>query len=106
MWMLEDQLIEAALGRPPTVLEGQLLYREPRCAVCYDREIDGDANKMTTCGGCRVVVWCSEHAGDGAEGHTGSKGPDGRTQVSREILTRPLYSSLDLGAVRDDSAVQ
>lgn len=89
-WLLEDELLTTALARQQTLLEGQLLWREPRCRECADRQGDGEersAAEWETCKGCGVVHWCSEvHATAGKEGHSVFKGEDGRTQVRARSL--------------------
>ena len=84
-WLLEDELLTTALGRPATALEGKLLYREPRCGVCWDREADVEERGeggWRVCGGCRVMAYCGEeHEREGLKGHSEVQGEDGRTQV-------------------------
>lgn len=92
--MLEDDLLATALKRQPNTLEARLLYREPRCGLCWDRECDvearegveeagGEGRGWRLCGGCRVMPWCSRvHEEEGREEHAVMKGEDGRTQVS------------------------
>ncbi|KAM0751256.1 hypothetical protein T439DRAFT_380249 [Meredithblackwellia eburnea MCA 4105] len=43
MWLLEDDLLRAAMGNKITKVHEALLWREPRCGVCWDRE--GDVEK-------------------------------------------------------------
>ncbi|ORY79805.1 hypothetical protein BCR35DRAFT_304642 [Leucosporidium creatinivorum] len=101
-FLLEDELLTAALGRDQTVLEGQLLWREPRCRECGDREgevetregageKEGEAKGWRFCGGCKVVQWCcGEHEKLGSEGHREVKGADGRSQCETLQLSTEI----------------
>lgn len=91
-FLLEDELLATALNRQPTMLESQLLWKEPRCAVCGDREADVEARQgadepgvkgWTTCSHCGVYHTCShQHQELGRDDHLNAKDEDGRTQVS------------------------
>jgi len=95
--LTEEELLETALKRQPTMLESKLLWRENRCAVCCDREYDVEkrregAKGWRVCQGCRVVGFCGkEHEEFGRRGHLEVKDAEGRTQVRNVAL--PLFSS-------------
>lgn len=71
------------LKREMTKLESLLLYREPRCGVCGDRECDNlvRGEGWVSCGDCRVAWFCESHEELGKEGHSKVVQADGRTQV-------------------------
>lgn len=98
-WLLEDELLATALKRAPTTLEARLLYREPRCGVCWDRECDVEAREggdegargWRLCGTCRVMVYCcAAHEAEGKEEHTVARGEDGRTQCEAFVLSNEV----------------
>ncbi|GAA6059389.1 hypothetical protein JCM10212_003621 [Sporobolomyces blumeae] len=45
LWLVADEVLEPALKRSPTTLEAKMLWRENRCAVCWDREVDVEARR-------------------------------------------------------------
>lgn len=91
--MLEDSLLETALGREPTLLESKLLYREKRCGICWRRELDlGEtvvARKgWSICGRCQIFGTCCgahEEISKGEGGHSTELDLNGRTQVSPSL---------------------
>jgi len=89
VYLTEEELLETALKRQPTMLESKLLWREKRCAICCDREYDVEKRKegekgWRVCKGCRVVGYCGkEHEGIGRKGHLEARDADGRNQVRR-----------------------
>ncbi|GAA5931631.1 uncharacterized protein JCM15063_001521 [Sporobolomyces koalae] len=110
LWLTEDELLETALKRPATMLESKLLWREPRCFVCWDRECDverrpvpnepkiqeivheeQDANRWRLCSGCRVIGFCGQaHEDFARQQHRHVRDVEGRThcetiQLSNEI---------------------
>ncbi|GAA5974312.1 hypothetical protein JCM21900_001737 [Sporobolomyces salmonicolor] len=98
-WLLEDDLLQAALKRDPTPLEAKLLWREPRCGMCWDREADVEARKENSgfrsgwrvCKGCRVTAWCcDEHEAVGRERHLEAKDEDGRSQCQTVQLSNEI----------------
>ncbi|GAA5882542.1 hypothetical protein JCM16303_002035 [Sporobolomyces ruberrimus] len=108
VWLTEDELLELALKRQATMLESKLLWREPRCIVCWDRECDVEKRKdgfegWKVCKGCRVVGFCGkEHEEVAKRTHLEVFDAEGRSQceaikLSNEIdeffLRRHLSSS-------------
>ncbi|SCZ96972.1 BZ3500_MvSof-1268-A1-R1_Chr4-2g06903 [Microbotryum saponariae] len=95
---LEDELMAAALKRQPTMLESKLLWREPRCAVCWDREADvegrdseHEGDSWRVCPKCRIMPWCSEwHEKGTKEEHLQIKGDDGKTQCETFQLSNEI----------------
>ncbi|GAA6011602.1 hypothetical protein JCM11491_004701 [Sporobolomyces phaffii] len=113
VWLTEDELLETALKRQPTMLESKLLWREPRCAICSDRECDVEqrppppratttststtdsANQngggWTVCRACHVVAFCSrKHEQSAHETHRLIKDVDGRTQCEAVQLSNEI----------------
>ncbi|KAL8279088.1 hypothetical protein RQP46_008546 [Phenoliferia psychrophenolica] len=118
-WLLEDDLLDAGMGSNGSGSEGQLLWREPRCAVCWDREgdverregeegvkaADGwkeevkgegevEENKTKgwrTCPDCAVVPWCgSVHEDMDRAKHSKVVGPYGFTQCQTIQLSNEI----------------
>jgi len=91
-WLTEDELLETALKRQATMLESKLLWREPRCQVCWEREYDVEKRKLQDekswriCKACRVVGFCGkEHAELARKAHYEVKDVEGRSQVSSRL---------------------
>lgn len=73
------------------MLESRLLYREPRCAVCWRREDQcGTAQQggdWSMCEGCQIVGYCSaEHREIGRVEHSLKRGKETRSQVSLLVV--------------------
>ena len=91
VWLSEDELLETALKRQATMLESKLLWREPRCLVCWDREFDVEKRKeegeksdtWRVCKSCKVVGFCSkDHEELAKKVHFEIKDVEGRYQVT------------------------
>ncbi|GAA5904100.1 zinc finger MYND domain-containing protein [Sporobolomyces salmoneus] len=99
-WLTEDELLETALKRQATMLESKLLWREPRCSVCWDREYDvekragkdsGVKSTWKVCKGCRVVGFCGkEHEDLGEKAHRETRDAEGRNQCESIQLSNEI----------------
>ena len=123
-WMLEDDLLDAGMGSKDSGSEGQLLWREPRCGVCWDREGDVERREgedgvkadgwteevkaegeveetktkgWRTCPDCSIVPWCgSVHEDMDRAKHSKVVGPYGFTEVCSAPIFAPRKASYTL----------
>ncbi|GAA5998648.1 hypothetical protein JCM5350_006023 [Sporobolomyces pararoseus] len=99
VWLSEDELLETALKRQATMLESKLLWREPRCLICWDREFDVEKRKeegeksdsWRVCKSCKVVGFCSkDHEELAKKVHFEIKDVEGRSQCESIQLSNEI----------------
>ncbi|GAA5947378.1 hypothetical protein JCM3765_001649 [Sporobolomyces pararoseus] len=95
VWLTEDELLTTALKRQATMLESKLLWREPRCLVCWDREFDVEKRKgeksWRVCKSCKVVGFCSkDHEEFAKKVHFEVKDVEGRSQCESIQLSNEV----------------
>ncbi|GAA5837040.1 hypothetical protein JCM11251_004481 [Rhodosporidiobolus azoricus] len=112
-WAEEDELVQVGLKRGATPTEGQLLWRERRCGVCWAREgVEGGGGSQGegqgeggkdkggwracegVCGG--MAGWCcTEHEAVGRERHLSKVEGQGAWEGRNECEIIALAESID-----------